>query len=528
MDKGKQVMPTGFGKNLLGFINNEVFETIPGVNSLELFDLANYNLSNLANYELSGLLNYDLSNLANYELSGSLNYELSGSLNFGLSGSVNYGSSGSVNYGLSGSINYRSSGSVNYRSSGFMNLKSSSSMNLEAPSATNLESSGLTNLELPGSTNLELPGSTNLKLPGSTNLELPGSTNLELPELSGSTNSERIGLTNNLTNPESSGFDNNVNVNNNQIIQHKMNKLTLHERDFFNNWNEVQHAVDAYSKQHGFVAINVNKPKKVEDICPHHDGVSVNEQNHLCDSDTIEPAPKYLQFPQEILDKIKSYTIVGRLGAGQQYDLLAEEFPQHQIKKKNLYNAIEQDPEYVVIPRLKVVYPQTQHLLCIYHIGENIKKKAKSKLHGNAVKNFVNDFYRMRNSFTQEQFELKYNHMLEKYEPCRFYLETKLYPCRESWAKYAILKLFIAGTKSIQKVESINSVLKKHVDRGTLLKELVKVIDQELEKEASYNHIRDYYGSNPSSGLPSTHNTIFNAIDSLLVEHLAPIPLSLQ
>ncbi|CAG8833405.1 3743_t:CDS:2, partial [Cetraspora pellucida] len=91
------------------------------------------------------------------------------------------------------------------------------------------------------------------------------------------------------------------------------------------------------------------------------------------------------------------------------------------------------------------------------------------------------------------------------------------------------------GAESTQRVESINGVLKKHVDRGTLLKELVKVIDQELEKEASYNRIRDYYGSNPLSGLPSTHNTIFNAIDSVLVkefdieandaiEHLFDVP----
>ncbi|CAG8826895.1 45062_t:CDS:2, partial [Gigaspora margarita] len=43
--------------------------------------------------------------------------------------------------------------------------------------------------------------------------------------------------------------------------------------------------------------------------------------------------------------------------------------------------------------------------------------------------------------------------------------------------------------------------------------ELVKVIEQELEKEASYNHIKNYYRSNLSSGLPSTYNTIFNAID---------------
>ena len=42
-----------------------------------------------------------------------------------------------------------------------------------------------------------------------------------------------------------------------------------------------------------------------------------------------------------ILDKIKYYTINGRLGAGQQYDLLTKEFPKHPIKKKNLYNAIQ-------------------------------------------------------------------------------------------------------------------------------------------------------------------------------------------
>ena len=61
-----------------------------------------------------------------------------------------------------------------------------------------------------------------------------------------------------------------------------------------------------------------------------------------------------------------------------------------------------------------------------------------------------------------------------------------------------------------------------------MLKELVKVIENELEKEAQYNRIRDYYGSNPSTGLPSTYNTIFKDIDSILKDHLAPIPLSLQ
>ncbi|CAB4397421.1 unnamed protein product [Rhizophagus irregularis] len=42
---------------------------------------------------------------------------------------------------------------------------------------------------------------------------------------------------------------------------------------------------------------------------------------------TIGLTPKNLCLPQLVLDKIRHYTIDGRLGAGQQYDLLIEEFP---------------------------------------------------------------------------------------------------------------------------------------------------------------------------------------------------------
>ena len=144
------------------------------------------------------------------------------------------------------------------------------------------------------------------------------------------------------------------------------------------------------------------------------------------------------------------------------------------------------DGDPAMIAAVQIVYPQTQHLLCIYHIMENVKKKARCKLHGDMVKNFIGDFYHMRNSYTQTQFDLRFNDMLSKYEPCRSYLENKLYPSRNSWARYSIAKIFTAGVESTQRVESINGVLKKHLDRGTLLKDLVKVIESELEKELQY------------------------------------------
>ncbi|CAG8791764.1 6454_t:CDS:2, partial [Racocetra fulgida] len=49
-----------------------------------------------------------------------------------------------------------------------------------------------------------------------------------------------------------------------------------------------------------------------------------------------------------------------------------------------------------------------------------------------------------------------------------------------------------------------------------------------IKKEASYNHVRDYCGSNQLSGLLSVYNTIFKTIDLVLADHLISIQLLLQ
>ncbi|CAG8598835.1 4783_t:CDS:2, partial [Cetraspora pellucida] len=95
-------------------------------------------------------------------------------------------------------------------------------------------------------------------------------------------------------------------------------------------------------------------------------------------------------------------------------------------------------------------------------------------------------------------------------------------------AKYLVVKVFTVGMESIQYVEFIIGIIKKHVDYSTLLKELVNVIKQKLEKEAQYTRIKDYYRSNLSIGLMLTYNTIFKKIVSILNINLALILLSLQ
>ncbi|CAG8818372.1 33122_t:CDS:2 [Gigaspora margarita] len=469
------------------------------------------------------------------------------------------------------------SGSVtlNFTMPGSVNSELYGSVDVELPPAHVELPPGSVNPEytsiFPGCVNSELYGFVDVELspdlvPGSVNSKLCGSVDVKSspclvnPEhnstLSSSLDFELTKMDNNLSglvssrpiSNESSGLNSSVIANINQMIQYDTTELKLQVGDPFNDWDTVQCVVDAYSKQHSFVAIKchkdldpvnksiiqrcdyacwksgVNRPKKVEDIDVHRDGVSgktncpwlvrfyfgkcvkvinitsiVDKHNHICDPNTIELAPKHLQFLPSILDRIENYTIVGQLSAG----VRIHDKSDTAMMLQHLLNLKEQDQKYIVIPHIEGKSNELTGL-------------------------FWMNFYHMRNSCTQDLFELKCQHMLTKYEPCRSYLETKLYPYREAWARYTVLKVFTAGAELTQRVESINGVLKKHVNRGTLLKELVQVVKQELEKEASYNRIRDYYRSNSSSGLPSTYNTIFKAIDLVLAEYLTPIPLLLQ
>ncbi|PKY32229.1 hypothetical protein RhiirB3_393890 [Rhizophagus irregularis] len=71
----------------------------------------------------------------------------------------------------------------------------------------------------------------------------------------------------------------------------------------------------------------------------------------------------------------------------------------------------------------------------------------------------------------------------------------------DSYAKQNGFVVNKGRVESTQRVESINSVIKKLVDRGTLLKELVTAIECELDKESQYTRMNDYYESNPSANL---------------------------
>ncbi|PKY33189.1 hypothetical protein RhiirB3_451914 [Rhizophagus irregularis] len=67
-----------------------------------------------------------------------------------------------------------------------------------------------------------------------------------------------------------------------------------------------------------------------------------------------------------------------------------------------------------LIHLIKDIYPNAQHLLCIFHIDLNLQKKLKGKL-GSQFEEFCRKFYVCQNSLCEELFELRWKQLVEQY-----------------------------------------------------------------------------------------------------------------
>ncbi|CAG8671490.1 8685_t:CDS:2 [Dentiscutata erythropus] len=67
----------------------------------------------------------------------------------------------------------------------------------------------------------------------------------------------------------------------------------------------------------------------------------VSAHNHPMNPLITEIAPRFHRLTDDMLEKIKFWTINGRLGMSIQYNLLTASFPGKKVNKKDLSNAIE-------------------------------------------------------------------------------------------------------------------------------------------------------------------------------------------
>jgi hypothetical protein len=121
------------------------------------------------------------------------------------------------------------------------------------------------------------------------------------------------------------------------------------------------------------------------------------------------------------------------------------------------------DSDPSMIQSIKEIYPDTKHLLCIFHIDLNLRKKLKGKL-GDKFEEFRHKFYTCRNSLCEDLFESRWNQLINQYPAATKYLSDTLYVNKESWAIPWIHRRFTTGAQSTQRIESINKHIHDKVD----------------------------------------------------------------
>ncbi|CAB4397108.1 unnamed protein product [Rhizophagus irregularis] len=106
------------------------------------------------------------------------------------------------------------------------------------------------------------------------------------------------------------------------------------------------------------------------------------------------------------------------------------------------------DADLALISAVKKNYLETHHFLCIFHIELNLRKKLKGKLQ-DQFEPFHAKFLAIRNSLCPKKFEIGWEKLINEFPACEHYLTRVLYPCKKSWASFAINRNFTAGIQSI-------------------------------------------------------------------------------
>ncbi|CAB5327135.1 unnamed protein product [Rhizophagus irregularis] len=169
---------------------------------------------------------------------------------------------------------------------------------------------------------------------------------------------------------------------------------------------------------------------------------------------------------------------------------------------------------------ISLIYPNSAHCLCLFHIDLNLKKNLHSKLTTKIFHEFRKDFFQCRNTLSPAIFESRWQNLKEKYSSVSGYLNRQLDPLKTKWAVCYINIQFTAGANSTQRVESLNKKVHDSVNSCSSLLTLVKEIQQLLDNEANYIRIQEYKDEIPSIGLENVAQRYFTSIEKIVSDYL--------
>ncbi|KAE8242619.1 hypothetical protein A4X13_0g7085 [Tilletia indica] len=160
-------------------------------------------------------------------------------------------------------------------------------------------------------------------------------------------------------------------------------------------------------------------------------------------------------------------------------------------------------------------FPQSMHILCLYHIHANLSKNLGSQL-GRRWNRFQNDFWRLYKSPSPSLFDARFKDLVRSYRPSRTYLEETLYPIRQKWASCWTMTAFTAGSRTTGRIESENAVSRSFANTSTTLLDLFKRLFQRAEEQDRNSRERSKSHKNILRSHARVHERIFVG----LLDHL--------
>ena len=128
----------------------------------------------------------------------------------------------------------------------------------------------------------------------------------------------------------------------------------------------------------------------------------------------------------------------------------------------------------------------------------------------------------MHNSLCHKKFEIEWKALIDEFPACEQYLIRVLYPCKSSWASYAINWNFTAGIQSTQRIEVTNKIIKDKLNRSSRLADVVEEIQKTFNQQSKKAILNECENEILTRGLPTIMEEYFSDLDKILREYLTP------
>ncbi|XP_062093560.1 protein FAR1-RELATED SEQUENCE 5-like [Humulus lupulus] len=147
-------------------------------------------------------------------------------------------------------------------------------------------------------------------------------------------------------------------------------------------------------------------------------------------------------------------------------------------------------------------FPNATHRLCAWHLCTNTLKISKDPRFLQGFQDVMYNYYTIE-EFMQKWGELIHNFDLHSSQWC-----TNTYHSRRSWVETYLRGKFVAGMRTNQRCESMNSSIKKFLHASYSLREFVTSIDVAMTKLRHIEREDDYNSRQSSPPIPGPKNAL--------------------